>query len=131
MARSVLDGGMSSVAESMPERLLGPDSQQNQPKLVAEIQQMIRRAPARSVADCQLAMASRQDAQSLLRQIDVPPLVTVGTDDGISTPHEMRGIAESIPNARFAEIESAGHLAPMEQPARFNLVLESFLSAGT
>jgi pimeloyl-ACP methyl ester carboxylesterase len=37
-------------------------------------------------------------------------------------------MAGRIPGARFAVVEGAGHLLPMERPADFNAVLDRFLA---
>jgi pimeloyl-ACP methyl ester carboxylesterase len=41
----------------------------------------------------------------------------------------MRSIASAIRGAQFAEIALAGHMAPLEQPAAVNDVIQRFLTA--
>jgi pimeloyl-ACP methyl ester carboxylesterase len=72
-------------------------------------------------------MAQRADSSELLKSIDVPTLVIVGQEDVISTADEMRSIAQAIPGARFVEVPSAGHMAPLENPDAVNEAIEKFL----
>jgi pimeloyl-ACP methyl ester carboxylesterase len=72
-------------------------------------------------------MAERPDVTSRLAEIRVPALVICGRHDVISAPAEMRQIAEQLPDARFVEIEDAGHMAPFEQPAAVNSAIREFL----
>jgi pimeloyl-ACP methyl ester carboxylesterase len=39
----------------------------------------------------------------------------------------MRQIAAQLPNARFVEIPSAGHMSPLEQPEAVNKAIREFL----
>ena len=84
-----------------------------------------------------LAGMSKREAQQLLRQhgaavVEHPDsattLVIVGEHDAISSPDEMRAIADGIPKAEFQIIAGAGHMSPCEAPIEFNGALEDFLS---
>jgi pimeloyl-ACP methyl ester carboxylesterase len=56
-------------------------------------------------------------------------LVLCGAHDAISPPAEMRAIAERLPRGRYLEVERAGHMAPLEQPAAVNAAIREFLAA--
>ena len=83
----------------------------------------------RGVAAAQRGMAERHDFTALLSEIDLPTLVVCGQEDAITTCNEMRELAKRLPQGKFAEITSAGHLAPTEQPAGVNRVIREFLGA--
>ena len=51
----------------------------------------------------------------------------MGQQDVFSTPTEMAALALAIPAACLVEIDDAGHLTPLEQPAAFNAALLDFL----
>ncbi|MEX1224453.1 MAG: alpha/beta hydrolase, partial [Pirellulales bacterium] len=97
------------------------------PETAARIRQMILRAPPASVAAAQRGMAARPDMSDILPQLDLPALVLVGSDDAISPPSEMRGIADVLPQAEFIEIAGAGHMCPMEKPDEVSAALREFL----
>lgn len=64
----------------------------------------------------QCVMASRLaalewfDVSDRLWRVDVPTLVLAGSRDVVVTPARQRALAEMISGARFATIESAGHI---------------------
>lgn len=64
----------------------------------------------------QCVMASRLaalesfDVSDRVWRIDVPTLVLAGSRDVVVTPARQRALAESIPGARFDQVEGAGHI---------------------
>lgn len=68
------------------------------------------------------------DRQADLERIAVPTLLVAGSDDRTAPPAVMQRMADRIPGARLVVLEGCGHLGPMDQPAAFNAVLESFLA---
>ena len=61
------------------------------------------------------------------RAIDVPTLILVGDEDGITPPALSEELADLIPGSRLEQITGAGHLANAEQPQAFNRAIKSFL----
>jgi pimeloyl-ACP methyl ester carboxylesterase len=59
---------------------------------------------------------SRPDSRPRLSRITCPTLILCGADDSICPPTMSRAIAASIPGARLAIIEQAGHYVTIEQP---------------
>jgi pimeloyl-ACP methyl ester carboxylesterase len=45
----------------------------------------------------------------------------------LTPPAEMEGMAAAIPGAIFVQIDGAGHLSNLENPAAFNRALAGFL----
>jgi 3-oxoadipate enol-lactonase len=62
------------------------------------------------------------------RSIAVPTLVIAGDEDLVTPAEPLRQMAGMIPQASFAKIAGAGHVAPLEQPRAFNEVLGAFLA---
>lgn len=62
-----------------------------------------------------------------LKDIKLPALVLRGSVDASSQRESMQAIAKLLPRARYAEIEGAGHVAPLEQPEAFSALLREFL----
>lgn len=127
MAYEVLSQGAGMVADSMLPRLVSPDTFQRYPDRVEALKQTILRTNPEAIAAAQRGMAVRLDVTSWLPQIDVPTLVVCGVDDEISRPEEMEAIAAAMPNARFACIPDAGHMAPLENPEAVNRSIDAFL----
>ena len=68
----------------------------------------------------------RIDPADLVR-VDVPALVVVGRRD-LVRPEHSRLIAGSLPQARLATVERAGHMLPVTHPETLVRVVEAFLA---
>ncbi len=68
------------------------------------------------------------DFRDRLPEIVCPTLVVWGEDDQLVPVRDADVYTELIPNARKAIFKDTGHVAMLERPARFNALLEKFLS---
>lgn len=89
--------------------------------------QMITAQPLFAVAAAARGMAERFDTTTVIRQLEIPTLFLCGSNDLLTPPLEMWGLAHSAKRGRFAEILSSGHLAPIDNPIGFARELASFL----
>lgn len=121
--------GPAAAAEAMLPRLFSPRTTAAAPHLVEEMRSLIREASSASLIAALGALANRADLTEYLPRIDMPTQIVVGEDDPISTPEEMKSIAEAIPGARYLRVSGAGHLAPLESPAVVNAALDTFLGS--
>jgi len=62
-----------------------------------------------------------------VRLLRTPALVIRGEHSGTFTPSAQARLARRLPEAAFATIEGAGHLAPMEKPTEVGAAILSFL----
>ena len=60
--------------------------------------------------------------------VQVPTLILVGDEDGITPPSLSEELHRLIPGSKLEVIAGAGHLANAEQPQLFNAAIESFLA---
>ena len=127
LAERVLKEGPAFVAESMLPKLFAPATLASKAPCVEATRAVIMRTDPKGIAAASRGMAQRPDVTPWLAQIDVPALVVCGQHDAISTVDEMRGIAQSLPRAKFVEIAGAGHMSPLEKPAEFNAAVSEFL----
>ncbi|MCA9235786.1 MAG: alpha/beta fold hydrolase, partial [Planctomycetales bacterium] len=124
---AVLAAGDAGPAEVMIPKLLAPRTLEFGGPVVARLMEMIGRASPQGIAAAQLGMAVRPDVRDQLGQIECPALVLAGAEDVISPPAEMAEIAAALPNGRFVEIPTAGHMTPLENPGDVNAALAAFL----
>lgn len=61
-----------------------------------------------------------------LARLDIPALVVVGRRDAVR-PEHTRLIVGSLPQARLATIEHAGHMLPLTRPRELVRIVEEFL----
>ena len=128
MARRVAEEGVEVLIEVQMERLLSPDTLENNEEVVEEVKAMIRESSPDGVIAALGAMRERPDSTSLLPEIAVPTLVIGGEDDAISSPEVMGKMAGNIPDSRHHTLSGAGHLSNLESPAEFNDALKKFLA---
>lgn len=128
-AERVLAEGAAVAADALIPKLFAPATFVQQPQIVEATRQVILRTKPHGIAAALRGMAERPDVTARLPQIDVPALVICGQHDGISPPAEMRQFTAQLPKARFVEIENAGHMAPLEQPAAVNAAIREFLKS--
>lgn len=128
-AEIVLKEGTQPIAASMLPKLFAESTAADNPTVVEATRQVMLNTSPQAIAAAQRGMAERPDVTEMLGRIDVPTLILVGEHDVISPPDEMRAIAAAIPGARFVQIDAAGHMAPLEQPAAFNAAIREFLTS--
>ena len=129
VARLVVESGTQAVADVMLPKAFGPKTYAERPEVVEAVRSMMIASDPTGVAAASRGMAVRPDMTSLLPSIDLPTLVIVGADDGLTPPSEMRRMADAIPGAQFKTIPDAGHVTPLENPTAFNAVLAQFLDS--
>jgi 3-oxoadipate enol-lactonase len=115
---------MRELAEARSGALLGSATK---PDLRAEvIETMAAIDPtAYRIGAAAVWLADQRDRATL---IDVPTLILVGEEDGITPPALSGELAALIPGSQLQPIANAGHLANIEKPEAFNRAVESFLS---
>ncbi len=67
------------------------------------------------------------DVTDALAGIAVPTLVVAGGADRLIPPAATRAIAQAIPGAAYAELDGAGHMLAVEQPAALGALLDAHL----
>ena len=87
---------------------------------------MMRAAPPEGAAAALRGRAERPDYTATLAGIAVPSLVVVGGEDAYTPVADAAYMSTRIPGATLAVIDGAGHLPNLEEPERFNELLEDF-----
>jgi len=67
------------------------------------------------------------DYRDVLPEIDVPTLVCAGRDEKWRSVASVEYAAELIPDARIEYFEESGHCLTIEEPDRFNRVVDEFV----
>jgi len=127
MADRVTREGTEVIVDGMIPKLFSKASEEEQPKIVQSLRNVMLSTDRRGVAAAARGMAQRADATPHLGDINCKSLVVVGQHDVISPPAEMKEIADAIPDSMFVEISGAGHMSPIEKPAQVNAAIERFL----
>ncbi len=114
------------VTTGAPKRL-SPVTLQRRPWVLDTIKMLNYTVPAEVNAATLEAMAVKKDDTNVLPTIDVPVLVTSGSDD-IFIPKDSPGnLHRGIKGSRFHEIAGTGHVSSLEAPTEYNRVMSEFL----
>jgi pimeloyl-ACP methyl ester carboxylesterase len=116
-----------SVVAAMLPNLFSQKTHKEHPEIVAQIRDLMAKANPRSLAATLRGLAVRPDRTEALVNLSVPTLAVVGGEDVLTPPAESLLIAKSTPKCRYAKIEHAGHLSPLEKPDDFYRILHDFL----
>src|SRR2546428_1719298 len=119
------EGPEPLVSRLLPT-LLG---QHTQPEVAEQVREMARRWSVPGLVGALRALRDRPDSTATARQVRVPALVLVGSEDQIAPPAGAQEMAARIPNAQFQVVPAAGHLAPLEQPLVTTRLIADFLSS--
>ena len=128
-ADNVLAGGPRPLISSMLPKLFSESTFETHSPVIDLTREVILATEPQGIAAAARGMADRPDSTPRLEEIRCPSLLVVGSHDAITPPEEMRRIAEMIPEARLAEISGAGHMAPLEKPAKVNAAIAEFLES--
>jgi 3-oxoadipate enol-lactonase len=124
---NVRKNGLRAIAPGIVERWFTPRFRQGSPSAVLAAQKMVEDTPEEGyVATCEAIRD--MDLRGELSRIGASTLVISGTHDAAAPPEEGRFIAEQIPGAQYAEIDTS-HISNIEGPEAFLAVVARFLRA--
>ena len=96
--------------------------------MVARVQDILDAATVDGVISLQSAMMLRPDSHDDLRAFYGPVLSLRGSEDVIATAADHAAIVTACREATHIDIQSAGHLAPIESPRETADAIITFLN---
>ena len=126
-ADRVLAEGMTGYADELLPQMVSPATFRENPEVTAHVRRMMRDAPAAGAAAALRARAKRPDYRDSLRQVSVPTLVAVGSEDEFTPVADARLLHQLVPGSELVVLDGAGHLPNLERVAEFNDVFGRFL----
>jgi 3-oxoadipate enol-lactonase len=117
--------GTAALAEPTVARWFPPEFLATKSPVLDKVRQMIRTTPIAGFSGCAQAL-SDYDLRPGLGAIDRRTLLMVGTKD--ATLPGIRQIKEAVRGAALVELEGAGHISNMEQPAACTGAIRDFLT---
>lgn len=115
----------TSIVERLTDQLF---AEPPTPETRAVVFDEVSRTPA-PIKSAILFDALTRDYRAVLPEVDVPTLVCAGVDEKRGTVAAVKQVAELVPDARFERFEHSGHCPMLEEPDRFNAVLEGFVNS--
>lgn len=118
--------GMGALADAWLPPMVHPDRRDDEAFLAPLVDMVMRATPEQHARQIR-ALLTRPDAGPTIRTITVPTLVIVGRQDEWSPVAQHEQIVDSIPTARLAIVEDAGHMVTSEQPDAVTTLLRDWL----
>jgi pimeloyl-ACP methyl ester carboxylesterase len=104
--------------------LFGRTFHERRPDLLQSLLRSLRPdAAARALMVAQAESAIAFDGTARAAQVRGPALLLAGAEDTLTSPADVRASAALLPNARYLEIEGAGHTLLLESRAAFDAVV--------
>ena len=119
------EAGRAAFWDDLAPRLFAAGAD---PAVVARARQIALEQPLTSLVAAQETIRDRIDSRSTLATIDVPVLVAVGEEDGLTPPADAEAIAAAVDGTRLVRVPGAGHLSPLERPDVVAEALGDFLA---
>ncbi len=120
----IRSGGIESIADAILERWFGDTFRQSDEAILWR--NMLTRTPADGYIGCSAALAA-SDLTASTSNLSLPVLGIGGENDLASPPDVVRATTELVPESRYVEIATAGHLPCVERPEIYAGHLMTFL----
>jgi len=128
--RVVRDQGMNSIAKLMAMRWLAPATFSGRPDVARKVEEMVRTTPVEGFVACAEAIKTHRVTERLTA-VKVPSLFIAGDQDPSLSTEAMHRVQVTVPHSSFSVLIGASHLANLDQPHSFNVVLGNFLRKHT
>ena len=123
---AVRAAGVAPLVEATLERWFTPQFRAQSPHVIDSVRKMIAGTSAAGYAGCAAAIRD-MDLTGVPEQIKAPTLVIAAAQDPSAPPEAMRHLHTRIQGARYAEINDAAHVFPLEKPAEATTLIMNFL----
>jgi 3-oxoadipate enol-lactonase len=127
LRETVQQQGLEAIVEPTVQRWFSDQFKAANPDILEKVRAMIRRTTREGYLGVTAAFLGL-NVEDELRRIGVPTLYVSGAEDKLGGPPAlMEGLAQRVPGARHVSVPNAAHIANIQNPAGFNVVLEGFL----
>ena len=121
--------GLEEFVNTTAPKRLSPKTVEQRPWVLDWIKLLNLTVSAEANAATLEAMVIKEDDTHTLQTITAPTLITSGADD-IFIPKESAGLLKAgIKNSEHHVIENTGHVSNLENPTRYNRIMEAFLGS--
>ncbi|OFW17144.1 MAG: hypothetical protein A3H29_01115 [Acidobacteria bacterium RIFCSPLOWO2_02_FULL_67_21] len=121
--------GLAEFVRTGAPKRLSPRTLERRPWVLDAVTMMNLTVSADANAATLEAMAARADETAVLGSIDVPTLITTGSDDGFIPSGAGPALNRAIRGSHLRVIQDTGHVSSLENPTAYNLALDEFLES--
>lgn len=120
--------GLNDFVKNFISVIFCKESLLTKEKLIEEIKNTILSTSHKTITDTLRMLAHRKDMCGSLKEIAIPTLIICGEEDTVTPMIQSTFLLNHISNAILHSISNAGHLSNLEQPDKFNIHLNNFVS---
>lgn len=120
--------GLAEFIHSGAPRRLSPKTLEDRPWVLDSIKMMNFTVTAEANIATLEAMAAKGDDTATLATINVPTLITSGSDDIFIPKTSAGALKDGIRNSQLHVIQDTGHVSNLESPTYYNRVMDDFLA---
>jgi 3-oxoadipate enol-lactonase len=121
-------GGVQSIVEQTAQRWFSEEFKAANPQMLDKVRKMIARTTKDGYVGCASAFLGL-DLEKDLDRIRVPVRYVSGAADKLGGPPQlMQRLADKVQGARHSSVPNAAHIANIQNPGGFNLVMSEFLN---
>lgn len=123
--QQVKEQGLQAISEGVMQRWFSGNFHETQPVKITGYKNMLERTPA--LGYMQTCEAIRDaDLTLIAKQIKMPTLCIVGSEDKSTTPDEVKNLADIIEGSRYEVIENSGHIPCVDNPGVLSKLIIDF-----
>ena len=127
LIEKVRANGVQSIVEQTAQRWFSDEFKAANPHAIDNVRKMIARTSQDGYIGCASAFLGLS-VENQLHRISVPTHYVSGADDKLGGPPAlMERLAKQVRGARHSSVPKAAHIANIQNPGGFNLVVGEFL----
>jgi len=126
LIQRMLTIGMTKYTQEDIHKYLHPATIRDRKDVYDHLFQMMTRTHIEGAVASHRGRAERRDNLGYQKKISIPALFVVGDQDSFTPAAEMKDLAARVQGSKLVVIEEAGHMPNMEQPEKFNRVINEF-----
>lgn len=126
---AVRNDGLAPLLDGTLQRWFSPGFAERHPQRIASVRAAFLATSPDGYVACCSALADT-DLRADIARIARPVLAIAGRDDPVTPPDDLRFIADTVQNGRYADIDGR-HLCNLESAPAFNALLDDFLTGPT
>ncbi len=118
--------GIASISDTVIQRWFSESFHQAFPEKATGYKNMLERTPLQGYIQTCAAIRDT-DLSEIARQIKIPALCIVGSEDKSTSPEEVKVLSELIPGSKYKVIDGSGHIPCVDNPEILNKLILDFI----
>jgi 3-oxoadipate enol-lactonase len=123
---AVRESGIAAISDGVMQRWFSETFRRDESVKVSGYKNMLERTPV--LGYIQTCEAIRDaDLTDIARQIKIPTLCLVGSEDGSTPPEEVKQLSELIEGSGYKVIKGSGHIPCVDNPKELSALITEFI----